>query len=160
MGTFSFTKDAGKNQIFHSHDEHSALEKLDETRNSQPTAEQLKQAIEHYKLSVENLKITIDEDMAVVYGKAQDQSIKEKVVLLIGNTAGIASVDDQMTVDHAENESHFHCVEKEDTLDSIAKHYYDDSTKRTLILNANAPLLQEAKRIYLGQVLRIPNIED
>ena len=46
---------------------------------------------------------------------AYDQATKEKVVLVVGNSNGIATVDDQMTVEHVEPEAQFHTVVSGDT---------------------------------------------
>lgn len=79
--------------------------------------------------------------------------------MVIGNTNGIASVDDQMTVDHVEPEARFHTVVKGDTLGKIAKQYYGNAMKYPLIFDANKPMLSDPDKIYPGQVLRIPSLE-
>ena len=105
------------------------------------------------------MKVTIDDDQATVSGKAIDQSTKEKVVLIIGNSNGIATVDDQMTVEHVEPEAQFYTVTKGDTLGKIAKKYYGNAMKYPVIFEANKPMLKDANLIYPGQVLRIPNLD-
>ena len=84
---------------------------------------------------------------------------KKKVVLVVGNSEGIATVDDQMTVQHTEPEAQFHTVVSGDSLSKIAKHYYGDAMKYPVIFEANKPMLSDPDKIYPGQVLRIPNIE-
>ena len=90
---------------------------------------------------------------------AYDQATREKVVLVIGNSAGIASVDDQMTVEHTEPEAQFHTVASGDTLGKIAKQYYGNAMKYPVIFDANKPMLTDPDKIYPGQVLRIPHME-
>lgn len=168
MGLFSFIKDAGA-KVFgvgktdateqeHTNaavNEHAAAEKL---KTEETAARKLEETIKDLKLEVENLKVHIDDDMATVSGKAQDQSTKEKVVLVIGNTKGIASVDDQMSVDHAEPEARFHTVIKGDTLGKIAKQHYGNAMKYPILFDANKPMLTDPNKIYPGQVLRIPSL--
>jgi nucleoid-associated protein YgaU len=75
---------------------------------------------------------------------------------VIGNTQGVARVDDQMTVETPEPEATFYTVERGDTLSAIAKEHYGDATKYPVIFEANRPMLEDPDRIYPGQVLRIP----
>ncbi|WP_299394521.1 peptidoglycan-binding protein LysM [uncultured Gelidibacter sp.] len=165
MGLFSFIKNAGA-KVFgvgKNDAEEKAEVKVkaaaDELKAEEAGARKLEQTIKDLQLNVENLKVHIDDDMATVSGKAPDQSTKEKVVLVIGNTNGIASVDDQMTVDHVEPEARFHTVMKGDTLGKIAKQYYGNAMKYPLIFDANKPMLSDPDKIYPGQVLRIPSLE-
>ncbi len=166
MGLFSFIKNAGEKVFGVGKTE--AKEKTEAAANTKAAADELKtkeagarkleETIKDLKLEVEDLKIQIDDDMATVTGQAHDQSTKEKVVLVIGNTNGIASVDDQMSVEHAEPEAQFHTVIKGDTLGKIAKKYYGNAMKYPLIFDANKPMLTDPDKIYPGQVLRIPSL--
>ena len=168
MGVFSFIKDAGAKVfgIGKSNAEDKAEAKTaandkaaaDELKSEEAAARKLEETIKDLQLKVEDLKVTIDDDMAVVSGKAHDQSTKEKVVLVIGNTNGISSVDDQMDVEHAEPEAQFHTVIKGETLGKIAKQYYGNAMKYPLIFEANKPMLSDPDKIYPGQVLRIPSL--
>jgi nucleoid-associated protein YgaU len=110
------------------------------------------------ELQVANLNIEVDDDKATVYGEAASQSEKEKVVLTVGNVAGIATVDDRLTVAIPEPESQFHTVVSGDTLSKIAKAYYGNANQYNVIFEANKPMLKHPDKIYPGQVLRIPNI--
>ncbi|TXE08216.1 peptidoglycan-binding protein LysM [Gelidibacter salicanalis] len=165
MGLFSFIKNAGakvfgvgKNDA-EEKSEATAKAAADELKTEEAGARKLEETIRDLQLNVENLKVHVDDDMATVSGKALDQSTKEKVVLVIGNTNGIASVDDQMTVDHVEPEARFHTVIKGDTLGKVAKQYYGNAMKYPLIFDANKPMLSDPDKIYPGQVLRIPSLE-
>ena len=51
-----------------------------------------------------------------------------------------------------------HTVAKGESLSKIAKHYYDDMMKYTLIFEANRDQLSSADEIEVGQVLTIPNL--
>jgi len=109
-----------------------------------------------FGLEVADLKIAFADGVATVHGKAKDQATRERVVLAIGNSEGVARVDDQMTVGLPEPEAKLYTVKKGDTLSKIAKEYYGDPMKYPVIFEANKPMLKDANLIYPGQVLRIP----
>ena len=169
MGLFSFIKNAGAKVfgIGKTVEQEKAEEKAaanvkaaaDELLAEEQAARSLEATISDLQLEVEDLKVFIDDDRATVSGKAYDQSTKEKVVLVVGNTKGIATVDDQMTVEHVEPEAQFYTVVKGDTLSKIAKKYYGNAMKYPVIFEANKPMLKDVNLIYPGQVLRIPNLD-
>ena len=167
MGLFSFIKDAGAKVFGSDKKDAEAKQKatessktsVDEQNAEETAARKLEQTLKDLQLDVENLKVVIDDDLAIVSGKAYDQSTKEKVVLVIGNTSGIASVDDQMNVDHVEPEAKFHTVMKGETLGNIAKQHYGNAMEYSTIFEANTPMLTDPNKIYPGQVLRIPRFE-
>lgn len=158
MGLFSFIKKAGikvfeieKTQMLVATE--TGTEKF-EFENS--AAKKLEEIIENLQLHVEDLNIFIDTDVAVVSGLAFDQATREKVVLVIGNSDGIASVYDYMKVENEAPVSQFYTVTNGDTLGKIAKVYYGSDMKYSVIFEANKPMLNHPKKIYPGQVLRIP----
>ena len=169
MGLFSFIKDAGAKvfgigktsaeEAAEARSKANAAEAAAELKAEEAAARNLEETISDLQLKVENLNVFIDDDMAKVSGKAYDQATKEKVVLVIGNTAGIASVDDQMTVEHVEPEAQLHTVISGDTLGKIAKKYYGNAMKYPIIFDANKPMLSDPDKIYPGQVLRIPHLD-
>ena len=110
-------------------------------------------------LQVQNMKVDISGETATVSGVAADQSTKEKVILVVGNTQGIAQVDDQMQVEIKEPEATFHTVVSGDSLSKIAKVVYGDAMKYPVIFEANKPMLSHPDKIYPGQVLRIPALD-
>tara|TARA_Y100000815_G_scaffold113372_1_gene102248 strand:+ start:449 stop:937 length:489 start_codon:yes stop_codon:yes gene_type:complete len=161
MGLFSFIKNAGakvfgigKTDAEEAADKSAAIEEA-----NKKAASSLEETVHDLSLEVENLKISIAGETATITGKAKDQSTKEKVVLVVGNTNGIAQVDDRMEVDHSEPEAQFHTVVSGDTLSKIAKKYYSNAMKYPVIFEANKPMLTDPDKIYPGQVLRIPHIE-
>jgi nucleoid-associated protein YgaU len=107
-------------------------------------------------LEVERLNIDVKGDTATVHGKVASQREKEKVVLAVGNTEGIAKVDDRLEVVKKEPEAKFYTVKSGDSLSKIAKEFYGDPMKYPSIFEANKPLLSDPNKIYPGQVLRIP----
>ncbi|MCH4822329.1 peptidoglycan-binding protein LysM [Gramella lutea] len=160
MGIFSFIKDAGK-KVF-GIDKPSAAEAgtKDVKRENDKAARKLEQTIDDLNLKAENLKINIENDMAVVSGRALDQSTREKIILVVGNSEGISQVDDRMDVENVEPEAIFHTVERGDSLSKISKEHYGDPNQYPLIFEANKPMLQDPDKIYPGQVLRIPPLGD
>ncbi len=155
MGIFSFIKDAGE-KLFGSHEK--APEKSPEEINFEK-AQKLMEYIRSQELPVEKLNIVIVEDRALVFGEVPDQATKEKIILVVGNTEGIAEVDDRMDVIKPEPEAQFYTVQKGDTLSKIAKEFYGDAMKYPVIFEANKPMLKDPDLIYPGQVLRIPPVE-
>ncbi|PWH84076.1 peptidoglycan-binding protein LysM [Algibacter marinivivus] len=161
MGLFSFIKNAGA-KVFgigktDAEEAREAAEK--ELKLEEAAARKLEETITDLQLEVEGLNIFIDDDMATVSGLAYNQATREKVVLVVGNSSGIASVDDQMTVKHEEPVAQFHTVQSGDTLGKIAKTYYGNAMKYPVIFEANKPMLTDPDKIYPGQVLRIPALD-
>ena len=107
-------------------------------------------------LEVENLKIEVKDDVAIISGKTTSQEIREKAVLAAGNIEGIARVDDRIDVEKPEPEAKYYTVVKGDSLSKIAKEVYGDPMKYPAIFEANKPMLKDPDLIYPGQVLRIP----
>lgn len=105
---------------------------------------------------VQGLLINVEGDKVTVKGQAKSQEEKEKIVLLLGNSEGIAAVDDQLTVSNPEPAAQYYDVKPGDNLSRIAKQFYGDANKYNLIFEANRPMLKNADAIYPGQKLRIP----
>ena len=126
---------------------------------------------------VDDLDIQYDDNKATITGAVDDNETREKVILAVGNTDGVAQVDDQMRVktrgqvlaeERAEKEaaeaaeaaqSKFYTVVSGDSLSKIAKEFYGDPMKYPAIFEANRPMLKDPDLIYPGQVLRIPPLE-
>ena len=161
MGLFSFIKNAGAKVfgIGKTDAEKSAEAHAEELKEEALVARRLEGTIGDLELQVEGLNILIDDDMATISGMAFNQATREKVILVVGNSSGIASVDDQMTVEHVEPEAQFHTVVSGDTLGKIAKNYYGNAMKYPVIFEANKPMLADPDKIYPGQVLRIPALD-
>ena len=161
MGLFSFIKNAGS-KIFGISvvdAEDSAIAAVEELIIEKAAARKLKDTIVDLQLQVEDLNIYIDEDIAVITGLAYNQATKEKVVLVVGNSHGIAIVDDRITVERKEPGAQFHTVIPGDTLGGIAKEFYGDATKHLVIFDGNKPMLTDPDEIYPGQLLRIPVLD-
>jgi nucleoid-associated protein YgaU len=107
-------------------------------------------------LKAQDLAITVDGDKATVKGKTDSQEEKEKIVLLVGNSEGIGSVDDQLQVTNPEPPAQYYDVKPGDNLSKISKQFYGDPNKYNLIFEANRPMLKNPDAIFPGQKLRIP----
>lgn len=162
MGLFDFVKNAGA-KIFGKDDDadrEAAKGKPDQQKViDQRRAAALRGGIGHLGIEVDDLQIDVDGDQATVRGKVASQEIREKVVLVVGNTAGIAKVDDRLEVDKKEPEATFYTVKSGDTLSKIAKQHYGNAMKYPVIFEANKPMLSDPDKIYPGQVLRIPPLD-
>jgi nucleoid-associated protein YgaU len=157
MGLFSFIKNAGA-KVF-GIGKTTAEEAADVAALAKQKATKLSNAVETLGFKVQDLNIEVNGDNAIVWGQADSQATREKVILVLGNTEGIATVDDRMTVEIPEPEAQFHTVVKGDYLSKIAKKYYGDAMKYPVIFEANKPMLTDPDKIYPGQVLRIPALD-
>ena len=148
MGIFDFLKDSGED-----------LEQQ-EREMEKGKSEALTRQVQILGLKVEGLVVDFDDGVATVSGKTPSQEEREKVVLVLGNTMGVARVDDQLVVEVAEPEATLYTVKGGDSLSKIAKAHYGDAMKYTVIFEANKPMLKDPDKIYPGQVLRLPPIGD
>ena len=155
MGLFSFLKSAGA-KLFGKKVEEAPV--VDVAAENAKQSELLASVVRSSGIEVEGLSIDVDGDKVTVYGQTESVSDKEKIVLMLGNVEGIATVDDRMSVVVPEPESDFYEVKSGDSLSKIAKAYYGDPMKYPTIFEANQPMLTSPDLIYPGQMLRIPKI--
>ncbi|MGH7502153.1 MAG: peptidoglycan-binding protein LysM [Longimicrobiales bacterium] len=155
MGIIDFIRDAGEKLGIGDDDKGTKTATKDPNANLQKATALAKQ-VSQLGLPVQNLRVTFDDGTATLQGTVADQATREKVVLVVGNTAGVSRVDDRLTVTKPAEQAVFHTVEKGDTLSKIAKEQYGDASKYPVIFEANKPMLTDPDKIYPGQVLRIP----
>ena len=163
MGFLSFIKEAGE-KLFGKGQAQAAMSAAQADPSSQDKAKAANDAaadsildyIGAQGLKATGLTVTYDGSTATVYGVADTQATKEKIVLCCGNVQGVAAVNDQMTVDQSEPEAQYYTVVKGDNLSKISKQYYGDPNKYARIFEANKPMLRSPDLIYPGQMLRIP----
>ncbi|MDF1669064.1 MAG: peptidoglycan-binding protein LysM [Roseovarius sp.] len=117
-----------------------------------PEPEALKKEIAEMGLNTAGLDISVVGDVVKVSGNAVSQEIKEKVIMAVGNSAGVAAVEDEVSG----NAPVFHEVQKGDTLWKVAEKAMGNGAKYTEIFEANRPMLSDPDKIYPGQMLRIP----
>ena len=158
MGIFDFIRDVGEKLT--GRDDEKEKHDADEALEERMKGNALMRHVMRLGLEVENLRIDYDDGVATITGQAADQSTKERAVLAVGNTKGVAQVDDRMTVEAPEPAATFYTVQRGDSLSKIAKEQYGDAMKYPMIFEANKPMLSDPDKIYPGQVLRIPALED
>jgi len=156
MGLFDFAREAG--------------ETLREKLSGKPDvdARELAKALQDNGVTLKDGRITVADETVTVTGQADTQHERELAVLILGNTKGVAQVDDQITVVQAAAvatpaaggapsvQATFYTVKSGDTLSKIAKEHYGDANRYGEIFEANRPMLKDPDKIYPGQALRIP----
>ena len=152
MGLIDFVKDAGA-KLF------GKDTKAERAQKNQEAVQALSKVVTGMGMKVENLQISFDDGVATVRGTTPSQQEREKIVLLIGNTNGVAQVDDQLKVEKPEPEAVLYTVKPGDSLSKIAKAHYGDAMKYPEIFEANKPMLKDPDKIYPGQMLRIPPLK-
>ncbi|MEN3931422.1 peptidoglycan-binding protein LysM [Microvirga sp. W0021] len=146
MGLLSFIKSAGAS-LFGSGEAKAA------------TAEELKKAIEDHGLASKGVEVSVDGDTVTLTGNALSTEEAEKIALTVGNTVGVAKVDNKIAIEQPGSESVMYTVQKGDTLWKIAEAHYGkgQGAKYTDIVKANTPPVKNPDLIQPGWVLRIPN---
>ncbi len=152
MGLFSFFKGKGSKLP----DASKAPAEVVETPKNTINEWQLRYILSDNGFEVENLKLEINDDSIYVAGLVENQEIREKVVLALGNVEGVACIDDGLEVKIEEDPSDFYEVKSGDSLSKISKNFYGNANLYNKIFEANQPLLKSPDLIYPGQVLRIP----
>lgn len=145
MGLLNFIKDVGE-KLFGASEAKAA------------TVDELKKELDKHGLNADGLQIAVNGDKVTVSGTAANTETAEKIALALGNTVGVAQVDNQLKATQAAPEAKMYTVQKGDNLWKIAEAQYGkgQGAKNTLIFEANKPMLTSPDKIYPGQVLRIP----
>lgn len=165
MGLMDFVKDAGEKLFGRGKAQAAMTEvKTDPSNESKVKAandaagDAILEYIKSQGLKATGLTVTYDgaTSTASVFGVAADQATKEKIALCAGNVAGVAKVNNMLSVDQSAPEAKFYTVVSGDTLSKISKAQYGDANKYMKIFEGNKPMLQHPDKIYPGQVLRIP----
>lgn len=166
MGLMSFIKEAGE-KLFGKGEAKAAQEaaaKAPSAENIAALSKAAGDAIVDYinanGLPGGSLDVAFDapSSTVTVSGQVDDQATKEKILLCCGNVAGVAAVNDMITVAAPEPEAQYHTVVSGDNLSKIAKKFYGDANKYPVIFEANKPMLTHPDKIYPGQLLRIPPV--
>ena len=157
MGLIDFVKSAGA-KIFGREDK--PVEAVDNEAANRQRATTLINVIDATPIDVESLVVTVSGDVATLRGKVGSQEDREKLVLIVGNNAGIGQVDDRLEVAVEAPAATYYTVVSGDTLSKIAKEQYGNAMKYPVIFEANRPMLEDPDKIYPGQVLRIPPVAE
>jgi nucleoid-associated protein YgaU len=164
MGLLSFFKDAGE-KLFGKGEAQAAQQAAAKDPSPEKVAaanDAAAKAIESYirAMNLDATGLMVDYDASnstvTVRGIAPDQATREKIVLCCGNVAGVASVNDQLTVEVPVDESQYYTVKSGDSLSKIAQQFYGNGNAYMQIFEANKPMLSHPDKIYPGQNLRIP----
>ena len=165
MGLIDFVKDAGE-KLFGRGQAQAAMTEVKADPKNEAKVQAANAAagdaildyIKSQNLSATGLTVTFDGATSTVsvFGVAPDQATKEKIALCSGNVAGVAKVNNMMSVDQSAPEATYYTVVAGDTLSKISKTNYGDPNKYMKIFEANKPMLSDPNKIYPGQVLRIP----
>ncbi|MBT0721548.1 peptidoglycan-binding protein LysM [Tatumella sp. TA1] len=144
MGLFDFVKEAG--------------EKIwDSVSSHDDAATKIQDHLKKLGIpDADKVQVNVDGDKATVNGEGLSQELKEKILVAVGNVAGISNVEDNVKTTDATAESKFYTVKSGDTLSAIAKQVYGDANQYNKIFEANKPMLSHPDKIYPGQSLRIP----
>lgn len=154
MGLIQFIKDAGSKLLGQDDAQQQAEAQAADTANDALRSLSLVRHVKALGLAVDDLQVEVDGDTCCVKGSVPDQETKEKIALAVGNTAGIATVDDRLEVTGPK--AVFYTVVPGDTLSKIAREHYGEANKYHAIFEANKPMLEHPDKIFPGQVLRIP----
>lgn len=144
MGLFDFVKEAG--------------EKIwDSVTSHDDAATKIQDHLKKLGIpGADKVQVNVEGDKATVSGDGLSQELKEKILVAIGNVAGISNVEDNVKTTDTTSESKFYTVKSGDTLSGIAKQVYGDANQYNKIFEANKPMLSHPDKIYPGQSLRIP----
>lgn len=156
MGLFSFIKGAGE-KLFSRTTPSANAAAADDGQDKAAAA--IKAHIEKQNLGLSDLTVSFDDGKVTLSGQAPSQEAAEKASLTAGNVDAVTTVDNQLKFD-AGKESQYHDAVSGDTLSAIAKKYYGDANKYMVIFEANKPMLSHPDKIYPGQKLRIPALDD
>lgn len=145
MGFFDFASNIG-NKLFGDDDDPS---------------EAIQKHIEDDNPGVNELKITVEDDIATVSGKAKDKSAWEKAILMAGNVFGISEVkaDELEMEDDSAPAAVYYTIVKGDTLWAIATEHLGSGAKYPEIFEANREVIKDPDLIFPGQKIRIPTGE-
>lgn len=154
MGLFSFLKNAGS-KLLRGEAEKNEAAAVDAVEAKANKETLLKSIVESTGLPIEDLSVDFNGDKVTVYGQTNSIEDKEKVILVLGNVEGVATVDDRISV-IAPPQATFYEVKPGDSLSKISKAVYGDAMRYNEIFEANKPMLKSVDLIYPGQMLRIP----
>lgn len=100
----------------------------------------------------------VDEDTVKVYAVVETADQKEQLILLVGNTPGVAKVEDAVKIRGGGDAPapKFYTVQSGDTLSAIAASQLGSSDRYMEIFEANRAILSNPDAIDVGQTLRIP----
>ncbi|HIP40123.1 MAG TPA: peptidoglycan-binding protein LysM [Desulfocapsa sulfexigens] len=140
MGMLNFAKNIGK-KLF---------------SNVAEASENIKSYINKDNPGINNLEVTVEDDVVSISGDAESAAALEKAVLMAGNVKGVSEVrSDAVTAPAATEKVEYYEIVLGDTLSAVAKKYYGKSSAYMRIFEANREVIKDPDKIYVGQKLRI-----
>lgn len=141
---FHFSANIGK-KVFH------------RAENPAQASEKLKRYLERNNPGLSELALSLEGEIATIFGKAVDQAAFEKAVLMVGNVEGVAMVGaGAVSCPSREEESTFLLVQEGDSLWGIAERVLGSGARYTEIFAANREVIEDPDLIFAGQKLRVP----
>lgn len=132
------------------------------TDTSAAPADALMAELASHGFDTSGIDIEVDGGKVTLNGAVNSRAELEKIVLAVGNTKGVAQVENNLIAPDADPEapSGVHMVVAGDTLWKIAETYYGagQGARYEEIFEANKPMLKDPDKIYPGQRLRIPGV--
>jgi nucleoid-associated protein YgaU len=169
MGVFQFVKDAGRKLTDRVRGESAPTAPAAPAASAQASgpspqerdqriARLLQAKVAGMDLGIQDLEVHFKDGNAVLTGRAESSGDAERAVLIVGNSVGVAQVDDKIEVAEPAPQAVFHTVVRGDTLSKIAQEHYGVMRLYETVFGANVPMLEHPDAIYPGQVLRIPAV--
>ena len=141
MGMLSFAKNIGKNLF----------------NNVVEASDKIKSYIKDDNPGINNLEVTVEDDVVSISGEAESAAALEKAVLMAGNVKGITEVrSDAVNAPAPTEKIEYYEIVSGDTLSAVAKKYYGNSSAYMRIFEANREVIKNPDKIYVGQKIRIP----
>lgn len=136
-------------------------EKIMGSSDTKPaTSDELKKELAKHDLDAEGIDVKVEGEKVIVSGPANTTEHAEKIALALGNTMGVAEVENKLDVAQPAAEARMYTVKSGDTLWKISEEMYGKGKgdQYNVIFEANTPMLTHPDKIYPGQVLRIPEL--
>lgn len=121
--------------------------------------EEIQKKIQASGLDAKDLAMKkVDDETVKVYAVVESAKEKEELILLVGNTPGVAKVEDAVKVRGGGDAPapKFYTVQSGDTLSAIAQSQLGSADRYMEIFEANKSILANPDAIDVGQTLRIP----
>lgn len=123
------------------------------------SADVIKKELDDHGFDTSKITIKVDGGKVTLDGAPASAADAEKIVVMVGNSKGVAQVENNLKpADGSTASETFYVVKSGDTLWKIAEEHYGkgQGAKYQQIFDANKPMLKDPDHIYPGQRLRIP----
>lgn len=155
MSLFGFARDIGR-RLFNEDEE---------------AAEKIEKMITANNPGIEGLEVEYEDGRVCLRGNCESVEAMQKALLMVGNVAGVESVDgsalqlprkasapdEPVKADDAVNEDvEYYEIQGGDTLSKIAKRVYGDAMAYKKIFEANREVIEDPDKIFVGQKIRLP----